>query len=80
MTGTYFGVQTDGLHGGRVVGIGAVTEGLSTAAKAAERAVVVGVVHHWVLVAHYREGGVVRIVSGEEERREKRTKKGMKTR
>jgi hypothetical protein len=81
MASTHFRVQTDGLHGGGVVGICAVTEGLSTAAKAAkraERAVVVGIVHRWSLVVHYHSSRVVRIVSGGEEVRKKR-KEGMKT-
>jgi len=54
--GAYFGVQTNGLHGGRVVGIGAVTHGLSTATKTtAERTVAIRVVHHWSLVGHCRK-------------------------
>jgi len=48
------GVQTNGLHGGRIVGIGTVAEGLPTAAKAAERAVGVGIVH-WGMVGHCRK-------------------------
>ena len=75
---TYFGVQTDRLHGGGVVRIGAVAEGLSTAAKTAERTVVVGVVHRWSLVVHYGKGVVVRSVSGGEGVREEK-KEGMET-
>ena len=71
---TYFGVQANWLHGSGIVGIGTdtVAEGLPTATKAAERAVAVGIVHHWSLVVHYHESGVVRIVSGGEGVREKR--------
>lgn len=54
--GAYFGVQTNGWHGGRVVGIGAVTHGLSTATKTtAERTVAIRVVHRWSLVGHCRK-------------------------
>jgi len=56
------GVQTDGLHGGGVVGIGAVAHGLSTATKTTtetttERTVAIRIVHHWSLVVHYRKDG-----------------------
>jgi len=52
------GVQTNGLHGGGVVGIGAVAQGLSTATKTtAERTVAISIVHHRSLVVHYRKGG-----------------------
>jgi hypothetical protein len=62
-TNNYFGVQTHGLHGGGVVGIGAVAHGLPTATTTtAKRAVAVGIVHHRSLVAHYRK----RIVGGGE--------------
>jgi hypothetical protein len=56
-----FGVQTNGLHGSGVVGVGAVAQGLSTAAETTtERTVVVWFVHHWSLIGHYRQ----RIVRG----------------
>ena len=72
-TSTYIGVQTDGLHGGRVVRVNTVAEGLPAATKTTtEGAVAVGVVHHWSLVVHNGKGGVVRIVSGGEGVREKR--------
>lgn len=63
------GVQTNRLHWSGVVGIDTVAEGLPTTAKAAaERAVAVGVVHHWSLVVHIiLRGGVVRVVNGDEE-------------
>lgn len=80
MASTYFGVQINRLHGGRVIGISAdaMVEGLSATAKTTERAVVVRVVHHWGLVAHYHESEVVRIVRGGEGAKEKR-REGMKT-
>jgi hypothetical protein len=65
----HVGMQTNGLHRGGVVGISAnaVVEGLPTATETtAKRTVAVGIVHRWGLVAHYREDGVVRIVSGGE--------------
>ena len=66
-------MQANRVHGGRVVWVDAVAEGLPAATETtAERAVAVGVVHHWSLVVHYRRGGVVRIVSGGEGAREKR--------
>lgn len=56
-TNTHVGVQTNGLHGGGIVGIGAVAQGLPTAAKTTtERAVAVRIVHHRSLVTHYRKG------------------------
>jgi len=52
------GVQTNGLHGGRVVWIGTIAQGLPTAAKtAAERTVAVCIVHNWSLVGHRRKYG-----------------------
>ena len=54
---TYVGVQTNGLHGGGVVGIGARgvarAHGLSTATKTTtERTVAIRVVHQRGLVGH----------------------------
>ena len=58
-------MQTNGLHGGGIIGIGAVVEGLPTATEATtEGTVAVRIVHHWSLVGHYREI----IVSGVEGR------------
>ena len=56
MTSTYVGVQTNGLHGGGIVGIRAVAQGLPTTTEATtERTVAVGIVHHRSLVVHYRK-------------------------
>jgi len=58
---TYFGMQTNGLHGGGVVGIGTVAsaQGLPAATKTtAERTVTVCIVHHWSLVVHCRGDGL----------------------
>jgi hypothetical protein len=48
-----FGMQTNGLHGGGVVGIGTVAQGLPTATETAKRTVTVLV--HRSLVGHYRK-------------------------
>lgn len=55
---TYVGVQTNGLHGGGIVWVGAVAEGLPTATKTtAERAVAMRIVHR-ARVAHCRKDGL----------------------
>ena len=60
-------MQTDGLHGGGIVGIGAVAEGLPTTTEATtEGTVAVRIVHHWSRVGHYCKI----IVSGGEGREE----------
>lgn len=56
---THVGMQTNRLHGGRIVWVGAVAERLPTAAKTtAERPIAVRIVHHRGLVAHSRKDGL----------------------
>jgi len=54
-----FGMQTNGLHGGGIVWVGAVAKGLPTATETtAERAVAVRIEHHRGRVAHCRKDGL----------------------
>jgi len=54
-TSTYFGVQTNGLHGGGIIWIGAVVEGLPTATEATTEGAVAVRVVHLSRVGRYRE-------------------------